>query len=110
MKIDNSKEISKDRVLDNFIIEAEIYDTASWYDQEGYMDLLSSKAANIRLNPSPTRLLGFHGYVLSGKLETPRLWSAEQVRNLSYQLIFFSSVCHLFYLAQQRGSMSSIYF
>lgn len=78
VKIDNSKEISKDRVLDNFIIEAEIYDTASWYDQEGYMDLLSSKAANIRLNPSPTRLLGFHGYVLSGKLETPRLWSAEQ--------------------------------
>jgi beta-galactosidase len=81
VKIDNSRETSKDRVLENYNIEAALYDTGSWYNFDGYADLLASNVANIKLNPS-TASLGFHGYVLDGRLEMPRLWSAEQVREL----------------------------
>lgn len=77
VKIDNSHETSKDTVLANYIIEAALYDTGSWYNCDGYADLLSSNVANIKLNPS-TASLGFHGYVLVGRIEKPRLWSAEQ--------------------------------
>lgn len=82
VKIDNSHETSKDTVLANYIIEAALYDTGSWYNCDGNADLLSSNVANIKLNPSTTSL-GFHGYVLVGRIEMPRLWSAEQVRELS---------------------------
>ncbi|KAM3685851.1 hypothetical protein ACJW31_11G150000 [Castanea mollissima] len=77
VKIDNSCEASKDRVLENYTIEAALYDTGSWYNFDGHADLLASHVANIKLSSSTTRL-GFHGYVLGGRLESPRLWSAEQ--------------------------------
>lgn len=82
VKIDNSCDASKDRVLENYTIEAALYDTGSWYNFDGHADLLGSHVANIKLSPSTTRL-GFHGYVLGGRLESPRLWSAEQVRELT---------------------------
>ncbi|XP_022764757.1 uncharacterized protein LOC111309977 isoform X3 [Durio zibethinus] len=78
VKIDCSRETSKDKVLTNFIIEAALYDAGSWYNHDGNIDLLSSNVANIRLKPFPTGTLGFHGYMLVGKLEKPKLWSAEQ--------------------------------
>ena len=34
---------------------------------------------NVKLNLSPSPVLGFHGYLLEGKLDSPKLWSAEQV-------------------------------
>lgn len=82
VKIDNSRETSKDNVLDKFTIEAALYDTGGWYKSNAYTDLVSSNVANLKLNlssiskPCP----GFHGYLLAGKLAMPRLWSAEQVR------------------------------
>lgn len=80
MKIDCSRETSKDKVLTNFIIEAALYDAGSWYKHDGNVDLLSSNVANIKLSPFPAETLGFHGYMLQGKLEKPKLWSAEDVR------------------------------
>lgn len=77
VEIDCSPEISKGSILDNFVIEAGLYDTGSWYNRDGCIDLLSSKVANIQLNPF-TASVEFPGYVLVGKLEMPRLWSAEQ--------------------------------
>ncbi|KAH9697962.1 Lactase [Citrus sinensis] len=77
VEIDCSPEISKDSILANFVIEAGLYDTGSWYNCDGCIDLLSSKVANIQLNPS-TASVEFPGYMLVGKLEMPRLWSAEQ--------------------------------
>ncbi|XWS65492.1 hypothetical protein CRYUN_Cryun05aG0117500 [Craigia yunnanensis] len=77
VKIDCSRETSKDKALTNIVIEAALYDAGSWYNHDGNVDLLSSNMANIKLNPFPTGTLGFHGYVLLGKLEKPKLWSAE---------------------------------
>lgn len=77
VEIDCSPEISKDSILANFVIEAGLYDTGSWYNCDECIDLLSSKVANIQLNPS-TASVEFPGYMLVGKLEMPRLWSAEQ--------------------------------
>ncbi|KAJ0046595.1 hypothetical protein Pint_05265 [Pistacia integerrima] len=77
VKIDTSREASKDSVLANFVIEAALYDTRSWYSHDGISDLLSSNVANIKLSP-PSASVDFPGYVLEGKLEMPRLWSAEQ--------------------------------
>ncbi|KAH1055262.1 hypothetical protein J1N35_033327 [Gossypium stocksii] len=77
VKIDWSRETSKDIVLTDFIIEAALYDAGSWYNYDGNVDLLSSNVANIELNRFPTQTLGFHGYMLEGKLEKPKLWSAE---------------------------------
>lgn len=79
MKIDNMQESSKHLVLSNFIIEAAVFDTKNWYNSEGFNCELSPKVANLKLNPSPSPTLGFHGYLLEGKLDLPNLWSAEQV-------------------------------
>ncbi|KAH7548549.1 hypothetical protein JRO89_XS14G0162100 [Xanthoceras sorbifolium] len=78
VKIDCSREMSKDTILSNFfVVEAALYDTGSWYSSDGHIDLLSSNVANIKLNPFIPRV-DFPGNVLVGKLERPRLWSAEQ--------------------------------
>ncbi|XP_024021112.1 uncharacterized protein LOC21406722 isoform X1 [Morus notabilis] len=76
--IDNSLETPKENVLSRFTIEASLYDTEGWYKNDASADLISSNVANMKLNISSTARLGFHGYLLSGKLETPKLWSAEQ--------------------------------
>ncbi|KAJ1413522.1 Immunoglobulin-like fold [Sesbania bispinosa] len=77
VKIDNSQETSKDNVLTNYTIEAALFDSGSWYTSDGNPDLLSSNVADIKFQPS-TAPLGFHGYLLVGKLQSPKLWSAEQ--------------------------------
>ncbi|CAN6567119.1 unnamed protein product [Malus baccata var. baccata] len=78
VKIDNCRETSKDSILSNYTIEASLFDMASWYSSDGFADLASSNVASLKLNPSPSTHLGFHGYWLEGRLEKLRLWSAEQ--------------------------------
>ncbi|CAL0328768.1 unnamed protein product [Lupinus luteus] len=79
VKIDNSRETSKDNILTNYTVEAALYDSGSWYTSDGNTDLLSSNVADIKFQPSTaTTPLGFHGYTLVGKLQSPKLWSAEQ--------------------------------
>ncbi|XP_061995531.1 uncharacterized protein LOC133713503 isoform X2 [Rosa rugosa] len=78
VKIDNSQETSKDSVLDNFTIEAALFDSGNWYSTGGSADLLSSNVANLKLDLSPSTIPGFRDYLLVGRLEVPRLWSAEQ--------------------------------
>lgn len=84
MIIDNSQETPKDNVLSRFTIEASLFDTKGWYESDSCADLISSKVANLKLNIKSTPLRGFHGYLLSGKLDAPKLWSAEQVRKLGF--------------------------
>ncbi|KAI3844214.1 hypothetical protein MKX03_032285 [Papaver bracteatum] len=67
-----------DCLLTNFSLEAVIYDTASWYECEEKADLLASSVAHLKLHQVPNPVLGFHGYILGGQLELPKLWSAEQ--------------------------------
>lgn len=76
--IDNSQETPKDNVLAQFTIEASLFDTKGWYESDSCADLISSNVANLKLNIKSTPLQGFHGYLLSGKLDAPKLWSAEQ--------------------------------
>ncbi|KAI3880690.1 hypothetical protein MKX03_008101 [Papaver bracteatum] len=65
-------------LLTNFSLEAVIYDTASWYEFDGKVDLLASSVAHLNLHHIPNPIRGFHGYILRGKLESPKLWSDEQ--------------------------------
>lgn len=94
VKIDDSLETSKDSILNKFSIEAELFDNAKWYDSNEYCDLYSSSVAHLELDSSSSHArFGFLGYFLVGKLESPKLWSAEQVRNLS--LFVFSAKKYL---------------
>ncbi|KAJ4847213.1 hypothetical protein Tsubulata_008458 [Turnera subulata] len=78
VKIDSSQEIPKETILSNFFIEAALYDTGNWYNDQGSAGLLSSSVASIKLRPSSDIVLGFLGYLLEGKVERPKLWSAEK--------------------------------
>ncbi|KAF5729323.1 beta-galactosidase [Tripterygium wilfordii] len=78
VKINISRETSGDDLLASLSIEAELYDSGSWHARDGHVDLLSSNVAKMTLNSSARTIHGFPGYVLAGKLEMPRLWSAEQ--------------------------------
>ncbi|GFY94928.1 glycoside hydrolase family 2 protein [Actinidia rufa] len=77
VKIDNSREISKENILANFTLEAALYDNGNGYDDAEVVDLLSTKVAHLEPCPSSDASLGFHGYLLAGKLQMPKLWSAE---------------------------------
>ncbi|KAI3445135.1 hypothetical protein Pfo_001800 [Paulownia fortunei] len=69
MDIDNSVgtgswfKIAEDKFIASFTIEAEIFDTGSWYTSNGHANLLSTSVAHLQL----TR-----------KLQMPKLWTAEQ--------------------------------
>jgi beta-galactosidase len=43
-----------------------------------------ANAVNLKPKPNPTGspCRGFHGYVLGGKIENPKLWSSEHVRDI----------------------------
>lgn len=81
VKIDSPPQIPRENILSNFVIEAALYDTGSWYNGDRSSNLLLSNVANLNVVPSNTVVLGFLGYTITGKLEMPKLWSAEQVRN-----------------------------
>lgn len=77
VKIDRLQDTSIDNVLTNYTIEATLYDSGSWESSDGNPDLLSSNVADITFQPT-TAPVGFYGYTLVGKLQSPKLWSAEQ--------------------------------
>lgn len=84
VKIDNSLETSKGCFLNKFSIEAGLFDHMKWHASDECCGLTSSFVARMELNSSSSNAtFGFLGYVLVGKLKSPKLWSAEQVRNLS---------------------------
>ncbi|KAK2983069.1 hypothetical protein RJ640_006456 [Escallonia rubra] len=73
VNIDNSREACKDNILTNFTIEAAIFDNGVWYRSDGHDDLLTTAVAHLEPRSSSGRRLGFHGYLLAGKLEMPKL-------------------------------------
>ncbi|XP_062093159.1 uncharacterized protein LOC133798723 [Humulus lupulus] len=78
VKIDNSQATPKDTILSRFTIEASLYDTTGWYKGDGDTDLISSNVANMKLKTKSGASPGFQGYWLGGKLDKPKLWSAEK--------------------------------
>ena len=87
MKIDSSLEGRKENFLNNFKLEAVLFDSGSWDNHDGNIDLLSSNMANVKLSLLSVTTLGFHGYVLGGRLQKPKLWSAEQVIKILIHLL-----------------------
>jgi beta-galactosidase len=87
VKIDRLQDTSIDNVLTNYTIEATLFDSGSWESPDGNPDLLASKVADITFQPT-TAPLGFYGYTLVGKLQSPKLWSAEQVRNFNHFYVY----------------------
>ncbi|PIA48132.1 hypothetical protein AQUCO_01400605v1 [Aquilegia coerulea] len=69
---------SKASIRKDFTIEATIYDTGKHFENGDNVDFHSSDAFNMELCPSPVPSYGFRGNVLRGKLENPKLWSAEK--------------------------------
>lgn len=87
VKIDNSLETRKENFLNDFKLEAVLFDNGTWDNHDGNVDLLSSSMANVKLSLLSVTTLGFHGYVLGGRLEKPKLWSAEQVMKILIHLL-----------------------
>lgn len=67
----------------NFTIEATLYDTTTWSGYQDNMDLESYSILHMEPKVLPSGYLGFHGYQLVGRLERPKLWSAEHVSSLN---------------------------
>ncbi|CAA0808961.1 glycoside hydrolase family 2 protein [Striga hermonthica] len=84
MNIDNSVEsgswfkIAEDKFLASFTIEAEIFDTVSQHTSNEHANLLSTSVIRLQPTKSVDYCLGFIGYQLLGKLQMPKLWSAER--------------------------------
>ncbi|KAL8246647.1 hypothetical protein R6Q59_007863 [Mikania micrantha] len=68
--LDKSKEGS---VNTEVKIEATLFDISG----DECTDLLSTDVAHLELHSPPRQPLGFHGHRLTGKLQNPKLWSAE---------------------------------
>uniref|UniRef100_A0A1D1Y8V4 beta-galactosidase n=1 Tax=Anthurium amnicola TaxID=1678845 RepID=A0A1D1Y8V4_9ARAE len=77
VKVDNFCDPSNEGGLPDFTIEAMLYDTTVWYEHEDNVDPRSYTAIYLEPKSLPSGSLGFHGYKLVGKLEKPKLWSAE---------------------------------
>ncbi|KAH9617726.1 hypothetical protein KSS87_001056 [Heliosperma pusillum] len=75
VKIDTPVGIPRDRILADFTIQAELYENGKWHD-DGLFDLLATKVEEMELIPPAS--FKFDGYHFKGKIEKPRLWSAEQ--------------------------------
>lgn len=80
---------SEDVDISRFAIEAALYDNAElpgYSKNEGVAD--SSSYSPVLLKPkSLWSGFGFPGYHLFGKLEMPKLWSCENVRNYIMKII-----------------------
>ncbi|MQL91821.1 hypothetical protein Taro_024432 [Colocasia esculenta] len=77
VKVDITGNLPKEDGRPNFIIEAILYDTTFWSEHDGGMDLRSCSAISLEPKPFQGESLGFNGYHLVGRLEKPKLWSAE---------------------------------
>jgi hypothetical protein len=64
-------------------IEATLFDNSGLSNSID-ADLSYANAVNLKPKPKPTRspCRGSHGYVLGGKIENPKLWSSEHVRDI----------------------------
>lgn len=78
VKIDFPKGTPRDIFLENYSMEAVVYDSKQWKPDDKIADLVSSNVAKLDINLQPDPLLGFHGYRLGGSLKMPNLWSAEE--------------------------------
>lgn len=76
VKIDTPQGMSRDRILTDFTLEAGLYDNSKWHENDRPGDLLTSVVSQLELIPPAT--FQFYGYHLKGKMENPKLWSAEQ--------------------------------
>lgn len=94
VKFDMISVQSEEVDISSFTVEAVLYDNAelSGYGRsEGVAD--SSSYSPVRLKPeSMSNGFGFPGYHLVGKLEMPKLWSCENVRNLVMKIIICKQV------------------
>lgn len=80
VKLDGLQNYSEGYKLNNFIIEAELYDNAgysSWDVDDNNFDLSSYKVVHLALELPLVDIHGFHGYILTGKFTKPKLWSSE---------------------------------
>ncbi|KAF9591655.1 hypothetical protein IFM89_005236 [Coptis chinensis] len=73
VNIDVPKGTARDSLLSNFSIEATVYDTGKCFDCGGNVDIFSCDATDLKFCSVPE-----HGYILRGRLEMPKLWSAEK--------------------------------
>lgn len=99
VKIDDFQGTPEDTVLSRFTIEASLYDTSGWYKGDADVDLISSNVGKMKLKIKSGASPGFQGYWLGGKLDIPKLWSAEKVRKLEstpwFNLVLFFFCCVL---------------
>ncbi|KAK1279060.1 hypothetical protein QJS04_geneDACA016592 [Acorus gramineus] len=77
VKVDIFDRPAQDAILSNYSVEAELYDTGRLNDVDGHMDVSTYDIVHLERGTFPKKVLGFHGYHLKGKLEKPKLWSAE---------------------------------
>lgn len=94
VKIDDSRQKPSDSILSDLIIEAKLFDTSIWYNKDGHVDLLSSNVSDLKFNNSSS-IHGFHDFILDGKLERPRLWSAEHPNLYTLVVILKDSGGHV---------------
>jgi beta-galactosidase len=73
VEIDSNKQDREH--VPTFSIEATIFDNS---------DMSVANVVNLKSKPNPKGgpCHGFHGYVLGGKMQNPKLWSSEKVRDL----------------------------
>lgn len=74
----NFFKVPEDKFVASFTIEAEIFDNGRWYTSDGPGNLQSTSVACLQMTSSMDYYLGFLGYNLNGKLQMPKLWTAEQ--------------------------------
>lgn len=75
MEIDSHKQDREH--ISTLSIEATLFDNSN-------SDMSAANVVDLKTKPKPEGgpCHGFHGYVLGGKVENPKLWSSEEVRNL----------------------------
>jgi beta-galactosidase len=81
VEIDSNKQDREH--VPTFSIEATIFDNSGPSDGLN-SDMSAANVVNLKSKPNPKGgpCHGFHGYVLGGKMENPKLWSSEKVRDL----------------------------
>lgn len=79
MKLDISRKPFEYGILANFSMEATLYDTTALYGEIDNLNISSLETFHLAYEQSPEAYPQFQGYQLVGKVEKPKLWSAEHV-------------------------------
>lgn len=79
VKLDGLSKYSKETSLANFTLEAALYDNTGYSsgDANGVFDRSSYEVIHMVLQSPAFDIHGFHGYLLTGKFNEPKLWSSE---------------------------------